>query len=110
VLFTYRTWNKGFGTRVCVILFPKTPLYAYPGERALGIHLCFMNISTHVCFGNGEEKCTQNFSPETSSKEIILDTQAYRQIYGISANEHGNKIAYFLQRKLPGKFVAWLSD
>ena len=38
---------KFIGTKMCVALFLKTPLYVYPAETALGFRLCFMSI--HMC-------------------------------------------------------------
>jgi hypothetical protein len=42
----------------------------------------------------GRREMHTNFSPETSSKEFTLDTQGYRQIYELSAIEHGKEISY----------------
>jgi len=82
VLFTHRSWNKVFGTTVCLPCFLKLRCTVRTSSwKSLGFS-CLFYEHQYACvlWKCGDEKCTWNFSLETSSKEIILDTQACRQI------------------------------
>lgn len=110
VLFTSRSCNKIFGTRVCylVSLHPFVRIYSWKSLRFSSL----FDEHQYACvfWKWGEEKCTQNFSPETSSKEITLDTQAYIQRYVLSANEHRDWNCLFPTAQTSWEIVAWLSD